>query len=237
MGGVDDPTETPAPNPTPGGPGADEGDPGPVGQVNELFEVISGGDVKQLEQLLEDGADPNTSGPQGLTALSWAIVGSKSIPTAYVQVGKLLAVGANPNLANNHGATPLHIAALKGDGAIMSALLQAGGDPLIKTARLFAPNEFSSPYEWALQTNNEGVIAAIEAVTDHRPENMMELKARGTFFKKIQKGFDKETTAEKRAAFRAAIEGFKNSGYLSAGDAVILHQKYEEILSNLSEGE
>ncbi len=93
------------------GPGSGPGDltgneeVGPVAVVSELFEVIEGGDVAALEDLLRSGADPNEANDYGHTALHWAI--ATDSPVVYGQVSALLNAGANPNLADKKGLTPL----------------------------------------------------------------------------------------------------------------------------------
>ena len=204
---------------------------------NELFRAVVSGDLEELKTALIDGADPNKANSQGLTALHWVVLGADRIPVAYQQVKVLLDYGADPNIQNNHGATPLHSAALHSSGPIMAALLGAGGDPLKKTAKLFAPDELCSPYEWALQANNEGAVAAIEEVTDYQPANIKELRARGVFFQRAKIAFAKDTPAEKRTALLSAIEGYKEDGFLEEGEDEILRQQAEALLNQQSQEE
>lgn len=71
---VGEPPPGSTPNPTPGNPGDDDGQPGSVGQVNELFEVIRLGDVEKLTGLLQNGADPNQVDSHGHTALHVSVL-------------------------------------------------------------------------------------------------------------------------------------------------------------------
>lgn len=223
VGSVGDPPETPAPNPTPGGPGADEGDPGPVGQVNELFEVIVGGDVKALEKALRNGADPNSVNPEGASALQWAILGSGETETVYGQVKALLTAGANPNQPDRQGITAVHSAALHGSEAVMDALISLGGDPNISTAG-------QTPYELALLGGNAGAVSAIEQGTHDKPANMSFLKAVGMLTQKVKKGFLTSTTnQERKEVIRKAVDDLVSNGFLTkAAGADLFRQLTEE---------
>ncbi len=110
VGGVDDPPETPAPNPTPGGPGAGEEVGGPVGQVTDgdkLFEAIVFDDNQRLQDLLEGGADPNSLTTFGHLPLQLAVSAAESSATAYGKIQLLIQHGANPNQPDSEGITPM----------------------------------------------------------------------------------------------------------------------------------
>ncbi len=207
------------------GPGDDAGDGelGPVGQVNELFEVIVGGDVKQLEQALRNGADPNSLNTDGTSALQWAIVGSGETGTVYGQVKALLTAGANPNQPDRQGMTPMHSAALHGSEAVMDALISLGGDPNISTAG-------QTPYELALMGGNVGAVSAIEQRTDDRPADASFLQAVGVLTQKVKKGFlASSTDQERKEVIRKAVAGLVTSGFLTeAAGADLFRQLTEE---------
>lgn len=121
--------------PTPGGD--EEGEIGPVGVVNESIHTLFTGDAQQLEQVLAAGANPNTLDDRsGLAALHFAVSISGDSDTAYGKIKVLLDYGANPNLPDNDGETPMHAAAVFGSEATMLALLNAGRDPNIATGEL-----------------------------------------------------------------------------------------------------
>jgi ankyrin repeat protein len=61
--------------------------------------------------------------PDGATPLHWAADSDDA-----VQVEKLLAAGANPNVKDRYGFTPLYFAATNGSAAIVQKLLKAGAD-------------------------------------------------------------------------------------------------------------
>ena len=193
------------------GPGNENPEPvGPVGQVNDLFDVIVGEDVGLLEQILAQGEDPNAINAEGATALQWAILGSGVTDTVFSQVRILLEAGANPNQPDRQGLTPLHTAAM-GDGsdAVMKALIDAGGDPLITTVT-------QTPYELALMTGNTGAVTAIEQVTDYRPANRSFLQALGVATQEMRGGFRTSTTnQERKNVIQKAIDGLVRGGFLT----------------------
>jgi ankyrin repeat protein len=61
--------------------------------------------------------DPNFQGPFGNTLLHSAVVSGD-----VDEVNRLLAVGADPRIANRDGKTPVHAAALLGHSAIAELL-------------------------------------------------------------------------------------------------------------------
>lgn len=199
------------------------GEPGPVGQVNELFEVIVGGEVKQLEEALRDGADPNSVNPEGASALQWAILGSGETETVYGQVKALLTAGANPNQPDRQGMTAMHSAALHGSEAVMDALISLGGDPNISTAG-------QTPYELAMLGGNVGAVSAIEQGTHDKPANTSFLKAVGLLTQKVKKGFLTSTTDEERKqVIRKAVDDLVSNGFLTKAAGTDLFRQLTEV--------
>ena len=89
-----------------------------------LADALKAGDRKAVQTLLKQGADVNAAGPDGTTALHWAVRGD-DLDTVQL----LLRAGANPKTTNRNGVTPLSLAASNGNAAITEALLKAGADP------------------------------------------------------------------------------------------------------------
>ena len=96
---------------------------------------------------LRAGADPNNKDKNGETQLHYAVSNRQRWSVARVAAGieyddaldadiaellRLLAAGADPNLSNIYGDTPLHYAADKDNSELTRLLLDAGADPDVR---------------------------------------------------------------------------------------------------------
>ena len=99
------------------------------GGFTPLLFAARSGDFASAELLLAAGADPNHTAPAGTSAL---VVAAHSGHGALA--GLLLDVGADAN-AVGAGYTPLHAAILRGDAALVQALLAHGADPNARLLR------------------------------------------------------------------------------------------------------
>jgi len=92
-----------------------------------LYEAASVNDTEAVIAVLTDpelSADVNAPGPDGTTALHWAVYhGNVEL------VERLLAAGAHADMRNEFGSTPIAEAATVGDARILAALLNAGAHP------------------------------------------------------------------------------------------------------------
>ena len=99
------------------------------GGFTPLLFAARSGDVASAELLLAAGADPNDTAPAGTSAL---VVAAHSGHGALA--GLLLDAGADANTVGA-GYTPLHAAVLRGDAALVQALLAHGADPNARLLR------------------------------------------------------------------------------------------------------
>ena len=201
-------------NPTPGGP--DNGTVGPVGQVNEIYQVIAKDDVDALKELLTGGADPNQTmtvgNTEGVTPLGWSVSGAKISTTVHSQVDVLLSHGANPSLQDGQGNTALHHAARAGDAGLATLLVKAGADPSL-TNRIGY-----TAYQIALMSGNSGVAAAISQSALHQePPNTETMIMVASFTNRLQARLDKATTDEGRQnAINVEVDRMVTAGKLTA---------------------
>jgi uncharacterized protein len=91
---------------------------------NGLLTAAERGDRAAVLTLLAKGADPNTAGPDGTTAVMWAAANDD-----LELVRALIAAKANVRLKNQFGTTAITEAAIIGSEKVLDALLKAGADP------------------------------------------------------------------------------------------------------------
>jgi len=88
-----------------------------------LIASVSTGKLEVMKLLLQSGADPNARNRLGRTALFTAAAGwSKAL-------NYLIGHGANVNISDKDGITPLIYASMYGNLTIVGSLLKAGADP------------------------------------------------------------------------------------------------------------
>ena len=90
----------------------------------ELISAVLAGQVKTVEQLLQNGADPNAADSRGYTALMLACAHSSAAMRRLIMQSK----GVNLNAANEDGNTALILAAQQTDASLLQELISAGAD-------------------------------------------------------------------------------------------------------------
>ena len=223
----DDPAE--GTNPTPGGP--DDGETGPVGQVNELIDIINADSRESLELLgayIEEGGNPNLQDEDGLTGLHWAISNSEISPIVHGQVTLLLGAGADPNRVDEDGKAPLHYAAeFGGSDAIVSVLIAKGGNVEI------SDNSGTTPLQTALYWGNTGAVAALEKAMASRPANYKVLKTWGLVGKWFAEALkNAKSPKELKEAVHQWTEKLHDEGILTEEEA---DQVYENVSDRVPE--
>jgi ankyrin repeat protein len=91
---------------------------------NTLLDAAERGDRAAVARLLTKGANPNTPGPDGTTAIMYAAANDD-----LELVRALIKAGANVKLTNQFGTTAITEAAIVGSAPIIDALIKAGADP------------------------------------------------------------------------------------------------------------
>ena len=91
---------------------------------SEVADAMMQGDRPAVRALLAKKADVNAPQVDGTTALDWA-VRANDLEMAEL----LLNAGAKASAANQLGATPILLAAINGNAAILERLIRAGADP------------------------------------------------------------------------------------------------------------
>ena len=90
-----------------------------------LVEAVKAGDLDRVRALVGDPVgDVNVTGPDGATALHWAVHQDDARLVAL-----LLEAGADADAASRYGVRPLSLAAENGSAAVVERLIDAGADP------------------------------------------------------------------------------------------------------------
>lgn len=118
-----------------------------------LAEAVMNGDKQGVQSLLKQHVDVDAPQADGTTALDWA-VRRDDLDTADL----LIRSGANPKAANRYGITPLYLACVNGNAAMIGKLIGAGADP----------NSANPGGETALMTaSRTGNRDAVRILLDH----------------------------------------------------------------------
>ena len=100
----------------------------------DLLLAARNGRVKDVNDLIQGGADPNSTGKNGITPLHVAASRGK-IPV----IEALITNGANINMPDYDKATPLHHAAATNHAKTVTALLRLGANPNLKDLIGYTP--------------------------------------------------------------------------------------------------
>ena len=88
-----------------------------------LVQAAATGDMAAVRALVTQGHDVNAAGPDGATALHWA-VRADDVPT----VDALIRAGARVDVRNALGVPPVYVAAQNGNAELLRRLLDARAD-------------------------------------------------------------------------------------------------------------
>ncbi|XP_043855878.1 2-5A-dependent ribonuclease [Dromiciops gliroides] len=95
----------------------------PKVECHLLIQAVKEGDITQVRQLLEKGADVNVRGEGGWTPLHNAV---KKVSKDIVQL--LLDKGADPHIKKDNGATPFIVAGIVGNVELLQLFLSKGAN-------------------------------------------------------------------------------------------------------------
>lgn len=130
-----------------------------------LINAVRLGDKPKIESLLNEGADPNASTPQYSALHLSVFLPDTSITKLLIQKG------ADVNLKNNVGQTPLFFAVMGNNLDLTQFLLLNGADPAIKDATGFDAYTFAqTPQIKALLANAAPAAPAISNQNASYPE-------------------------------------------------------------------
>jgi ankyrin repeat protein len=104
----------------------------PDSRLNSIIHAIASNDVERVEQMLTSrSTDLNRYDAMGLTALSRALAMDRQRAADMVHV--LIAHGANANLPDCAGLTPLITAVMRDEPQLVHLLLLGGADPNMRS--------------------------------------------------------------------------------------------------------
>ena len=133
-----------------------------------LHLAAAGHRVELTQLLLASGADPNANANhRGSSPLHYAADGYVIEPAwdgseQVATIACLIDAGANINLQDKNGATPLHRAVRTRCAAAVRFLLRAGSDPFLQN------KSGSTPFHLAVQTTGRGGSGSAVAVAAQR---------------------------------------------------------------------
>src|SRR5580658_6914543 len=146
---------------------------------SDVADAVMNGNKAAVRSLLQQKANVNAPQVDGTTALHWAVQ-SNDLETADL----LIRAGAKASAANREGATPLMLASVNGNAAMIERLLQAGADPnaaltkfgdtaLMMTARTGKADAVKVLLDHSAQVNAKenwgGTTALMWAVSERHP--------------------------------------------------------------------
>ena len=145
---------------------------------NALCNAVRSGNLRAVKEQLTNGIDINAKDSEfGVTALAWAVLLND------MEIAKfLIEKGADVNMKNRDGSTPLHSAAFLGRAEIAKLLIQKGADVSPKNYRDETPLDVSV-VDWETTKFIAGLLTikvAAEKVKAGRPEIIEILRQHGS---------------------------------------------------------
>jgi len=166
------------------------------GNIPILHYAARNGHAQICQLLLAHGANRNAINGFGMPALMECIANDGLNEETYDCMKALLTSGAQPNIQDRSGCTPLMAAASEGLPEICTLLLQYGADPSIRTERgiTLLQNAHQGRADWAEMddVDQEGLAhfdAVIALLSD--PEKILQAITRRENNPAVEQGFSK----------------------------------------------
>lgn len=107
------------------------------------------GTPEEIENMVNDGLDINLQDDNG-----WCPIHFYAQENNAEAINKALNLGANPNLVDSHGNSPLWTATMnaRGEFTCVIALLKSGANPIIKNKHGRSPLDMANTIQGGLET-------------------------------------------------------------------------------------
>ena len=208
---------------------------GAGGSDTRLADAARAGDIGAVDVLLQAGTAVDAPGPDGTTALHWAVYRDDAEMAA-----RLVVAGADVDRTNRNGTTPLSLACVNANPTMVQHLLEAGADPSLpasgepplltcaRTGRVEAVERLlargadpNAADDWKGQTavmwaTAEDHVAVVETLVAHGADvNMAATPGETALFVAVQLGLDDSV--------RALLAAGADVTVTSPGDAPLSH--------------
>jgi ankyrin repeat protein len=165
-------------------------------ELESVVNAVKAGNIEAIKKKLQLHGDPNSTDPDGTTALHWAVQTDR-----LDLVEALISAGAKVKVTNRWGVTPLALAVTNGNPAITQALLRAGADPrtpipgtgtpLLTAARSGNPDVIKALLAAGVNANEaeetSGQTALMWAAAEDHPAAVKALLAAGADVRKVSR--------------------------------------------------
>lgn len=193
-----------------------------------LAEALMADDEPGMRALIDNGADIDAGGVDGMTLLQWQVSRGD-----YGRVRRLLALGADPDIVGWGKETATHLAAFRDNPAMLELLLDGGADP-----NAIGHRQGRTPIFNALAAKNaRNVELLIErgsdvSYRDTSGSTLLHYTARTNYFEYVLRflelGVDPRALDDLGTTFQPAF--FRTDPAIMNANALSIRRKVTEIL-------